>query len=152
MCKHLRLRSYKNVKYFFCNKRKRRILKSDCDICLDKEYKKVKKIKPKVNKRAKACDISTRVKTLVWQRDNGKCIICGNSGLPNSHYIRRSKGGLGVEQNIVTMCISCHNNYDNGSDKKLVNSIREKAKDYLKNCYGENWKEEDLVYRKGYFK
>lgn len=151
MCKHLKLRSYKNVKYFFCAKRKRSILKSECDSCLDKEYKKAKKMKPRANKRAKACDIPTRVKALVWQRDNGKCIICGNNGLPNSHYIKRSHGGLGIEQNIVCMCMSCHNSYDNGKDKKLVNSIREKTKDYLKKYYGEKWNEEDLIYRKGYF-
>lgn len=152
MCKYLRFRSYKNVKYFFCAKRKRSILKSECVTCLDKEHKKIRKMKTRSSKRAKACDISTRVKALVWQRDNGRCIICGKSGLPNSHYIKRSHGGLGIEENIVCMCMSCHNSYDNGKDKILVNSIREMTRDYLKNYYGEKWNEEDLVYRKGDFK
>lgn len=151
MCKHLRLRSHKNVKYLFCVKRKRSILKSECNDCQHREFRKIKKMKNRSGKRAKACDIPTRVKALVWQRDGGKCIICGNNGLPNSHYIKRSKGGLGIEQNIVCMCISCHNSYDNGKDKTLVNSIKEKTKDYLKKYYGDNWNEENLIYRKENF-
>lgn len=148
MCKYLKLKSRKNVKYFFCDKKEREITRNECVGCVDKEYKKVK---PKKSKRAEACGISTRVRGLVWQRDNGRCIICGKRGFPNSHYIRRSHGGLGIEQNIVCMCTSCHNSYDNGKDKKLVNTIREKTKDYLKNYYGDNWSKDDLIYRKGYF-
>ena len=64
------------------------------------------------SKRAKACDISKKVKDRVWERDGGRCIICGSPyAMPNSHYIRRSQGGLGIEENIVTMCLCCHNMY-----------------------------------------
>ena len=58
------------------------------------------------SKRAKALDISKQVKEIVFARDKGKCVVCGNSYnvMPNAHYIPRSKGGLGIEQNIVTLC------------------------------------------------
>ena len=73
-----------------------------------------------MSKRSKATDISIKTRQLVYERDNGLCIICGRPGIPNSHYIRRSKGGLGIPQNIVTMCISCHNAYDNGNRREEI--------------------------------
>ena len=29
---------------------------------------------------------------------------------------QEQKGGLGIEQNVVTLCIQCHHDYDNGKD------------------------------------
>lgn len=99
------------------------------------------------SKRSKATDITMKTKQKVYDRDNGTCIICGRPGMPNSHYIKRSKGGLGIEQNIVTMCISCHNDYDNGYDTERRDYIKAKTKEYLKKMY-DNWNETDLVYDK----
>jgi 5-methylcytosine-specific restriction endonuclease McrA len=65
--------------------------------------------------------------------------------MPNAHYISRAKGGLGIEQNVVTLCIKCHHDYDNGS-KRHENA--KKIKEYLKSLYGEKWKEENLIYNK----
>lgn len=99
------------------------------------------------SRRAKACDISQAVKRKVWERDGGCCIICGNpQAMPNSHYIRRSRGGLGIEQNVATMCIKCHNEYDNGSGE-YREVIAKAFRDYLSSCY-HNWNEADLYYRK----
>lgn len=99
------------------------------------------------SKRAKACDISQAVRRRVWNRDGGCCIICGNpQAMPNSHYIRRSHGGLGIEENVVTMCIECHNEYDNGSGK-YTEALKEAVRDYLKAHYPE-WNEEELIYKK----
>lgn len=97
------------------------------------------------SKRTKACEISQQTKRQVFERDNGRCIICGKAGIPNAHYIRRSQGGLGIEQNVVTLCMICHNAYDNGF---LRESIGQKIHDYLEYKYFPNWKEEDLVYNK----
>lgn len=96
-------------------------------------------------KRAKACDIPKKVKDIVWERDGGKCIICGSrQAMPNSHYIRRSQGGLGIEENIVTMCDRCHRMYDQGSDRKAIAAYTER---YLRSKYPD-WNPDKLVYKK----
>lgn len=98
-----------------------------------------------MSKRSKACDISQKVKKAVWERDNHYCIYCGNpQAMPNAHYIRRSKGGLGIEQNVVTLCTKCHHEYDNGSGRETIGAF---IREYLMSQY-EDWCEEKLIYRK----
>lgn len=100
------------------------------------------------SKRAKACDISKKVKDIVWERDGGRCIICrSHQAMPNSHFIRRSQGGLGIEENIVTMCMRCHRMYDQGADRKAIEIYTE---NYLKSKYPE-WDKEKLIYKKWSF-
>ena len=106
------------------------------------------------SKRSKATDISMSVKKKVWERDNGYCVICGNSYnvMPNAHYIPRSKGGLGIEENVVTLCTEltknkCHRKYDFGT-KEEREKIRLTIKKYLSSKY-ENWNEDKLIYKKG---
>ena len=98
-----------------------------------------------MQKRTKKTAISKEVKEKVFLRDNKRCIICGNSkAYPNAHYIRRSKGGLGIEENIVTLCSKCHHNFDNGTKR---NEYQELIRDYLLHKYT-NWNEQMLVYKK----
>lgn len=96
------------------------------------------------SKRTKAVDISQAVKWKVWDRDNQCCVLCGAIGNPNAHYISRSQGGLGIEQNIVTLCNGCHFRYDNTAQRK---EIKELLKDYLKSKYPD-WDERNLIYRR----
>lgn len=97
-------------------------------------------------KRSKACDITQAVKQAVWERDGERCIICGSPyAMPNAHYISRAHGGLGIEQNIVTLCQTCHHTYDNTSQRPFY---REAIKAYLRGKYGAEWDEEKLVYNK----
>ena len=101
------------------------------------------------SKRAKATDISYKTKQKVWERDNQCCIYCGKSGygvMPNAHFISRKNGGLGIEQNIVTLCFDCHYKYDFGG-KEISSSYRKYIRNYLSEKY-ENWREEDLIYEK----
>lgn len=105
------------------------------------------------SKRAKATDIPMSVKQKVWERDMGRCVVCGNNYnvMPNAHYISRAKGGLGIEQNIVTLCTNftknqCHHKYDNGT-KEEHDRIQEKIKKYLKSKYPD-WNKDDLIYKK----
>ena len=100
------------------------------------------------SKRAKSTDITTKTKQVVFKRDGGVCIICHQVGKPNAHYISRAKGGLGIEQNVVTLCQICHHEYDNG--KGTREQYKEMIKDYLGSIY-DNWNEEELVYRKWTF-
>ena len=104
------------------------------------------------SKRAKACDIPTSVKKRVWERDGGKCVICQNqvNVMPNAHYIPRSQGGLGIEENVVTLCtnftkLKCHSRYDDSTERE---ALGEKIKAYLQEQYP-NWDEQNLYYRKG---
>jgi len=103
------------------------------------------------SKRTKATDIPKRVKEIVWERDNHRCVVCGNSQnvMPNAHYISRADGGLGIEQNIVTLCTSltenkCHYNFDEG-DIKEQERIGKKIKQYLIGKYP-NWENVKLIY------
>lgn len=97
------------------------------------------------SKRSKACDISATTKQIVWERDNGRCIICGDrNAMPNAHFIPRSKGGLGIEQNVVTLCQSCHMAYDQSIERKVCKNIIMR---YLKEQYI-NWSEDELIYKK----
>jgi 5-methylcytosine-specific restriction endonuclease McrA len=107
------------------------------------------------SKRSKATDIPMSVKKKVWERDKHRCVLCGNycNVMPNAHFIPRSKGGLGIEENIITLCTEltpnkCHRRYDFGT-KKEREQIREQLKNYLKSKY-ENWNEEDLIYKRTY--
>lgn len=96
------------------------------------------------SKKTKAVDIPKAVKDSVWERDGGRCVLCGSfKALPNSHYIRRSAGGLGIEQNIVTMCIVCHNAFDGSGRAHLL----PKVESYLRRIYPD-WNKDKLVYKK----
>ena len=97
------------------------------------------------SKRSRACDISKKVRDRVWERDGGKCIICGNHhAMPNSHYVRRSQGGLGIEENIVTMCLRCHSMWDGYIDREAMEAYIE---NYFKSHYPD-WDREKLIYKK----
>lgn len=97
------------------------------------------------SKRSKACDISQSVKEKVWQRDNQHCVCCGSSfAMPNAHFISRANGGMGIEENIVTLCSVCHRNFDQTANRP---EYRDYIRAYLKSKYP-NWDEKKLVYRK----
>ena len=101
-----------------------------------------------MSKRSKACEISQKTKEIVWNRDYHRCIFC-EKYVPmtnaNAHFIKRSQGGLGIEQNIVTLCPKCHYEEDFGQDTKLY---EEHIENYLKGIYGEEWSKDKLIYKK----
>ena len=100
------------------------------------------------SKRSKACDISPAVRNEVLKRDDCQCIICGERhNLQIAHYVSRARLGLGIPQNLATMCIHCHFQFDNG---KLHNEIKKAFKDYLKAHYPD-WDEKNLIYKKWSF-
>ena len=86
------------------------------------------------SKRSKACDISQKTKKIVWERDHERCIFCGNhQAMPNAHVLPRSKGGLGVPENIVTACFQCHEAMDHSSQRERM---LKQANQYLDSIYG----------------
>ena len=101
------------------------------------------------SKRAKALAITKKVKDAVWERDEHRCIYCGSTyAFPEAHVIPRSRGGLGVEENIVTLCRLCHDAFDNGTAEQR-HDIGVFCREYLKTIYLD-WDEEKLIYRKGF--
>ena len=98
-----------------------------------------------MHRETKATAIPAAVKKSVWERDCGRCVICGsiNAG-PHCHFVRRSQGGLGIEQNIWTGCDTCHREFDSeGRSGQLHKEVRA----YLRGWYS-GWDEADLVYKK----
>lgn len=109
-----------------------------------------------MRKETKETNITAEVKRSVAARDEiggwPCCIICGQPAPYNAptafscaHLIPRSAGGLGIEENIVTLCPRCHMMYDQGIGRKAIESYLVK---YLKSKYPA-WEEEKLVYKKG---
>lgn len=98
-----------------------------------------------MHRQTKYTNISPAVKRAVYLRDNGRCILCGRPGDPWCHVISRAQGGLGIEQNIVTLCPDCHRAYDQGPERSAL-YIRIVA--YIKGFYPE-WSKGNMIYRKG---
>lgn len=96
------------------------------------------------HKRTKACGIGEKTKRIVFKRDDGLCIFCCRYGKPEAHIIPRSQGGLGVPQNIITVCRKCHDKLDNSTEREKM--LRE-AIIYVKGFYP-NWKREDFIFNK----
>lgn len=53
--------------------------------------------------------IPQNVKDDVWNRDGGKCVLCGsNENLEFDHIIPHSKGGANTYRNVQLLCESCN--------------------------------------------
>lgn len=100
-----------------------------------------------------ATRISKEVYEAVVNRDkvNGYpcCVYCGKparndtgEGLECHHFIPRSLGGMGIEENLCMLCSECHRRIHNGN-VKLNQFVRE----YLNARY-EEWSEDQLIWRK----
>lgn len=136
----------------YCKKQDKAITFKDCSSCRYKEWEKVsieeKKTTKRKHKLTKATEIPKKIKMIVWERDNHKCIFCGKEvpwNLANSHYVKRSQLGLGIdERNIMTNCERCHKLYEESAYRE---KMKEYAKKYLMSKY-DNWNEEKLIYKK----
>lgn len=113
-----------------------------------------------MHRETKATAIPADVKAAVARRDcfGGRiatCIICGAPGAPVAHCVRRSQGGMGIEQNIVTLCNRCHLAFDEGLFLKQLapfgfhsqQHIKDYIIQYLKGFYPD-WTEESVKYQK----
>lgn len=91
--------------------------------------------------------IPKEVRERVYERDSYDgcpcCVWCGKPYVEVHHFIERSRGGLGVEENLVCLCKKCHTKIHTG-DTDIQNFIRE----YLSEHY-DGWDEESLIARKG---
>ena len=85
-----------------------------------------------------ATEISPLVRKRVYERDSFDgapcCIRCGRPYPHVHHYIERSRGGLGIEENLVCLCAGCHEELHVYNYKEMSEFVR----DYLKNRYGDS--------------
>ena len=105
------------------------------------------------SKRTKALAISRSVKEAVWKRQGGHSIF---SGYPISveecccHFIPRSHGGLGIEENIFGATWQEHQVFDLnlvGDWKRESDLMHDMAVKHFKLHYP-NWSRERLKYKK----
>lgn len=161
-CKYLRIRTKNYKRYYYCALNKVILEENECGICNTREYKKMSKIgikkkntmgikktpiKGKIHKLTKATSIPTSVKQKVWDRDKHKCISCGiyvPVECACSHIVKRSQLGLGIEENIITQCNTCHKRFD---DTILRNDMLISISRYMESIYP-NWNMDDLKYKK----
>lgn len=108
-----------------------------------------------MKRRTKALAIPPEVKKAVADRDSvcghPCCIWCGfpapvsfELAFSNAHYISRAQGGLGIEENILTLCPDCHRAYDQSTERKRMHEYFEL---YLKGKYP-GWDESKLYFKK----
>lgn len=94
---------------------------------------------------SKYTQISPQTRERVKGRDGGACVICKRRDRPLecAHYISRAHGGLGIPQNLVMLCIECHDAFDGVRRDEYKPIIRE----YLQGWYPD-WNEKELEYDK----
>lgn len=90
--------------------------------------------------------IPPKVKEAVAARDRETCVLCGRQGFPNAHVVRRSQGGMGIEQNIVCLCYYCHREFDEGRPEARQHAYVQIVS-HLKGFYPD-WNREDMIYKK----
>ena len=138
-CTHLKL---KLNGLLYCKAFDKEISKTFCYACKNKEFKH-----NKPTKRTKALGITKKTKMIVWERDNHRCIFCGKLvpwNNANSHFIKRSQGGLGIECNILTNCEECHHRFDDTPERE---AMWEHAERYLMSKY-KDFDIDSLTYKK----
>jgi len=162
-CLHLRFRKKQGKTYCYCTKKHAVIESFDCSGCSNKEYKQMPKKAfktennvhqkttlnkiSKTNKIVKATSISKSIKLKVWERDKHRCIFCHKPvswNYANSHFIKRSHLGLGIEENMFTACPTCHHDFDDTPKREFLLPF---VKRYLMNKY-DYWNEDILIYKK----
>lgn len=88
------------IDYFFANQNNRKIVKF-----VLKPVKLKEKPKDYISTRM----ISRDVKIRVWERDKGKCVLCGATrNLQYDHEIPYSKGGNNTFENVRILCAKCN--------------------------------------------
>ena len=105
-CKHLKIRSKKYKKYFYCSMLKQEISFNDCINCGYKEYKEYKPIKKRTYSLAKA--EKGRFSILTTNLD--KCIICPKKSV-NKHEIYHGRGKrlLSIKYGcVIPLCYQHH--------------------------------------------
>ncbi len=113
-----------------------------------------------MGKRAHKAEFSRKTRRIIEERDNG-CIFCRMryrmekaywmdlNTFSVMHFIPRSSGGLGIEENGAVGCQYHHDMLDNGNGGHR-DEMLELFEEYLRGFY-EDWDKSRLVYNKWSF-
>ena len=83
---------------------------------------RLKEVKPK-----KEYDHS-EIWDYVYERDNGRCQICGKGRMLEQHHIvMKSLGGKTVSANLILVCNFCHTNRCHGINRVSVEYMQAKV-------------------------
>ena len=77
----------------------------DCKSCLKRNLVRNKPIK-KVSK--KRITVTEETYNIVYERDNGKCRLCGNANIQLHHINGRGKELTNDVNNCIMLCQHCH--------------------------------------------
>jgi hypothetical protein len=67
--------------------------------------------------------IDTSLRELILKRDSNACVQCGRKDhLELHHLVRKRAGGVDVPSNLITLCITCHNNAHSDPNGKHRNT------------------------------
>lgn len=113
-----------------------------------------------MHKRTKALQYTKETAYKVAERDNHTCLFCqmhynmeginksgfGANVYDIAHFVNRSQGGLGIEENLILLCRYHHHHLDN-SNKGYRREMLLIIEEYLKRIY-KDWSIEKLKYRK----
>ena len=104
-CKHLKIRSKKYKKYFYCDILKKEIDISNCSYCKSKDYKAYKPI------RKRSSNLVRREKhrySIIYQ-DLAKCSVCGSKlGIEKNEIFSGSYRHLSIEYGMVNPLCKKH--------------------------------------------
>ena len=82
------------------------------------------------------------VKAAVWERDSGQCQACGTAGEGRIHFhhvVYRSQGGKDRYDNLVLLCMRCHDALHRGFiDVSLVELPDGRLAAFCNRKYGRN--------------
>ena len=68
-----------------------------------------RKIKIKKEKNKRDYKINTKIRPVIFKRDNHRCVKCGSTeNITIHHKLRKGKGGDDSEKNLMTLCYKCH--------------------------------------------
>jgi len=111
-----------------------------------------------MKRRTKELRFDIKTRETIAMRDSETCLFCSmyyqmpetidssNLTFDIMHFIPKSQGGLGIEQNGVYGCRYHHHLLDNGN-KGLRSEMLGMMAEYLKGIYPD-WNKENLIYKK----
>lgn len=88
-------------------------------------------------------DIPQSVRAFVLERDNEQCQLCGTGGenrLGLHHLIYRSHGGAHTPENLVVLCLRCHEDVHAGRKDILLLEIEPGVWATFPNVPLKNWR------------